>query len=70
MSDLTDISYYRLDEIKREFLKYAPAYAQDEARIAIEKIYELQRDGVIRDGLYYVVLMDLVGSTKFAAKRL
>lgn len=68
MSELTNISYYRLDEIKWEFLKYAPAYAQDEARIAIERIYELQQEGVIRDGLYYVVLMDLVGSTKFAAE--
>ena len=42
MDDQTSTSYYPLDEIKREFLKYAPAYAQDEARIAIEKITELQ----------------------------
>jgi class 3 adenylate cyclase len=68
MKDLTNISYYRLDEIKREFLKYAPAYAQDEARIAIEKILELQHQRLLGSGLYYVVLMDLVGSTKFAAE--
>ena len=68
MSDLTDTNYYPLDDIKREFLKYAPAYAQEEARLAIEKIYDLQRQGVIRNGLYYVVLMDLVGSTKFAVE--
>jgi class 3 adenylate cyclase len=68
MSKLTDTSYYELDEIKREFLKYAPAYARDEARQAIERIYDLQRQGVLRSGLYYIVLMDLVGSTKFAAE--
>src|SRR5690349_10708648 len=68
MSELTNTSYYPLDQIKKEFLKYAPAYAQEEARIAIEKIYDLQAQGVIRNGLYYVVLMDLVGSTKFAAE--
>src|SRR5438132_4677860 len=68
MDDLTSTSYYPLDEIKREFLKYAPAYAQDEARIAIEKITELQNQRLLGNGLYYVVLMDLVGSTKYAAE--
>src|SRR5437870_9446023 len=68
MDDLTSTSYYPLDEIKREFLKYAPAYAQDEARIAIEKICDLQNQRLLGNGLYYVVLMDLVGSTKFAAE--
>lgn len=56
-----------LAEVHREFLKYAPAYAQDEAKQAIEKVIDLQKQGVIRSGLYYVVLVDLVGSTKFAA---
>jgi class 3 adenylate cyclase len=54
-------------DVYEEFLKYAPAYAQQEARQAIEKIVDLQKQGVIRSGLYYVVLVDLVGSTKFAA---
>jgi len=54
-------------DVYREFLKYAPAYAQQEAQQAIEKIVDLQKQGVIRSGLYYVVLVDLVGSTKFAA---
>lgn len=65
--DLTRVRYNDLDKIKQEFLKYAPAYAIDEAKQAIDKIYELQSQGVIRSGLYYVVLVDLVGSTKFAA---
>lgn len=63
------ISYYPLEDIHREFLKYAPAYAQDQARQAIDKVLALQRQGVVRDGVYYVVLVDLVGSTKFAAAR-
>jgi class 3 adenylate cyclase len=40
----------------------------DEAQQAISKIYELQSQGLLRNGLYYVVLIDLVGSTKFAAE--
>ena len=67
MSDLI-IQPLDLDEIQKEFLKYAPAYAQQEAAEAIWKVRELQSQGVIRDGVYYIVLMDLVGSTKFAAE--
>lgn len=62
------ISYHDLDEIQREFLKYAPAYAQREAAEAIWKVRELQSQGVIRDGVYYIVLLDLVGSTKYSAE--
>lgn len=57
-----------LSDIYREFLKYAPAYAQKEAQIAISKVMELQSQGVIRNGLYYIVLVDLVGSTKYSAE--
>jgi class 3 adenylate cyclase len=57
-----------LDTIQREFLKYAPAYAQKEAAEAIAKVRELQSQGVIRDGVYYLVLVDLVGSTKFSVE--
>ena len=57
-----------LDEIRTEFLKYAPAYAQAEAAQAIEKIRELQMQGLIRNGLFYITLVDLVGSTKYAAE--
>src|SRR5690349_21293131 len=59
---------YELDEVKREFLKYAPHYAQEEAQQAIERVLDLQAQGVIRNGLYYIVLVDLVGSTKFLAQ--
>lgn len=62
------IEYYPLDEIAREFLKYAPAYAQEEAKQAISKVAELQSQGILRDGLYYVVLVDLAKSTSFAAE--
>ena len=55
------------EEIRSEFLKYAPSYALDEAAEAIERIAELQAQRLIRDGVYYIVLADLVGSTKFAA---
>lgn len=63
--NITDTSHYPLDDIQKEFLKYAPAYAQKEAQEAIHKIADLQRQGIIRNGLYYIVLADLVGSTKY-----
>lgn len=65
--DLLSKQYYPLDNIQTEFLKYAPAYAQEEAKQAIQKIFELQAQGVLRNGLYYIVLADLVGSTKYGA---
>ena len=66
MTDVT-ISYYPLDDIHREFLKYAPAYAQEQAKEAIRKVVDLQKQGVLRDGIYYVVLVDVVGATKYGA---
>jgi class 3 adenylate cyclase len=57
-----------LGAVKSEFLKYAPAYAMEEAKLAIDKIADLQSQGVIRSGLYYVVLVDVVGSAKFTAE--
>lgn len=57
-----------LDEIQKEFLKYAPSYAQQEAMAAIRKIQEIKAQGVLRDGVYYIVHIDLVGSTEFAGK--
>ncbi|HXL74112.1 MAG TPA: hypothetical protein VN963_10870 [bacterium] len=62
------ISYYDMDKIKEEFLKYAPAYARKEAAEAIEKVVDLQKQGVLHVGLYYFVLIDLVGSTKFSTE--
>ena len=65
MSELLNTRYHDLTKIQSEFLKYAPAYAQKEAQEAIYKVLDLQKQGVLRNGLYYVVLSDLVGSTKF-----
>lgn len=64
----THLTFHDLDQIQREFLKYAPDYAQTEAAEAIWKVRELQIQGVIRDGVYYIVLLDLVGSTKYSAE--
>lgn len=66
--ELLRLQYYDLDQIRYEFLKYAPAYAKAEASSALDKIFELQSQGIIRDGIYYIVLVDIVGSTKFAAE--
>jgi class 3 adenylate cyclase len=66
--ELLSLQYYDLDKIRFEFLKYAPAYAKAEASSALDKIFELQSQGIIRDGIYYIVLVDIVGSTKFAAE--
>lgn len=63
-----DYGHFDLDGIAQEFLKYAPAYAQKEAGQALAKLVELQGQGLIRSGIYYIVLVDLVGSTKFAAE--
>lgn len=65
MNDLMNIQYHALEEIQTEFLKYAPSYAQTEAKAAIAKVMDLQMQGVLRNGLYYIVLVDLVGSTKY-----
>jgi class 3 adenylate cyclase len=65
MNDLLNTQYYPLEKIQTEFLKYAPAYAQEEAKEAIAKVMDLQKQGVLRNGLYYIVLSDLVGSTKY-----
>ena len=66
--EILRMQYYDLDKIRTEFLKYAPAYAKDEAGQALDKIIELQTQGIIRDGIYYIVLVDLVGSTKYSAE--
>jgi class 3 adenylate cyclase len=66
--DFKNTAYHDLEEIQSEFLKYAPAYAQNEAREAIGKIIELQSQGLLRNGIYYITLVDLVGSTKYAAE--
>lgn len=67
-NELLGTQYVDLDEVHQEFLKYAPAYAKNEASQALSKVLELQAQGVIRNGIYYIVLVDLVGSTKFSAE--
>ena len=67
--ELLQLKYYDLDEIQSEFLKYAPAYAQAEASEALQKVIQLQSQGIIRNGIYYIVLVDLVGSTKYSAEK-
>lgn len=66
--DLLSRQYYDMEQIRTEFLKYAPAYAKAEASSALNKLFELQSQGIIRDGIYYIVLVDIVGSTKYAAE--
>jgi class 3 adenylate cyclase len=57
-----------LDKIRMEFLQFAPAYALPQAEEALEKITALQSQGLVRSGLYYLVLSDLVGSTDYMAE--
>jgi len=61
-------THYDIYAIKHEFLKYAPGYALVEAEEALEYIMQLQSQGLLRNGIYYIVLVDLVGSTKFSAE--
>ena len=71
MDDKEDISgtnEYSLDAIKAEFLKSAPSFAREDASIAIGTITEMQNKGRLRNGLYYIVLVDLIGSTKYSAE--
>jgi class 3 adenylate cyclase len=57
-----------LEEIRQEFMRFAPAYAEEQAEAALYKIIELQSQGLARSGLYYLVLVDVVGSTAFMAE--
>lgn len=54
-----------LEEIREEFARFAPAYARTQAETALNKIIELQSQGLARSGLYYLVLVDIVGSTAY-----
>ena len=55
-----------LEKIKNEFMSFAPSYVRGPASIAIANLIDLTQKKIITDGLYYVVLVDLVGSTKYA----
>lgn len=66
--DIMSSKYYDLEQINKEFLKNAPSYAKDEASSALNKLFELQSQGILHDGIYYIVLVDIVGSTKYGAE--
>lgn len=55
------------DEV-RQLLRYAPDYASMSAALAIGEARKLQEKGVLRNGIYYLVLIDLVGSTEFMSR--
>ena len=63
------VEYYDMIKIREEFLKYAPCYAQREAEEALDKVIELQQQGILRDGVYYILLSDLVGSTGYGVRK-
>jgi len=46
-------------------LWFAPIYAIQEAHAAFREIKRLDKSRSLRNGIYYVVLVDLVGSTKY-----
>lgn len=57
-----------LEQIRREFMQFAPHYAREEADAALDRILALQDEGVVRSGLYYPVLVDIVASTQYLAE--
>jgi class 3 adenylate cyclase len=58
-----------LEKIKNEFMSFAPSYVKGPASIAIGNLIDLTQKKIITDGLYYVVLVDLVGSTKYGTEK-
>ena len=58
-----------LEKIRNEFMSFAPSYVQGPASIAIGNLIELTQKRIITDGLYYIVLVDLVGSTKYGIEK-
>lgn len=55
---------FDLHPVYQEFLQYAPAYARLEAQAAIAKVADLRAQGLLGNGVYYIVLADIVGGTK------
>jgi class 3 adenylate cyclase len=49
-------------------LDHIPSYGRRDAEIAIDQIRDLERNAYFRPGLYYIVLVDLCGSTKASAE--
>jgi class 3 adenylate cyclase len=46
-------------------LRFAPHYAIEEAERALETVRELSERGLLSNGVYYVVLVDLIASTRY-----
>ncbi len=69
-----EIDYDNLSEMEKalnlpkDSLKSIPIYARVPAADAISKVMEMERASLFRPGLYYIVLTDLTGNTKFNAK--
>jgi hypothetical protein len=65
------MNYDELSELEKELglpkgsMKSIPIYARKHAAHAISKVLEMERNSLFRPGLYYIVLADLVGNTKF-----
>ena len=57
-----------LEKIRNEFMAFAPSYVRGPASEAIGNLVELTQKKIITDGLYYIVLADLVGSTKYGVE--
>jgi class 3 adenylate cyclase len=58
-----------LEKIRKEFMAFAPSYVQGPASVAIGNLIDLTQKKIITDGLYYIVLVDLVDSTKFGVEK-
>ncbi len=57
--------YESLSPELQAMLRFAPEYALGAAIAAVFQAHELQRSGLLLPGTYYMVLADLVGSTKY-----
>lgn len=55
--------FIELTGLSRETVEGIPGKARDGAAAAIKKIRELERHSQLRPGVYYIVLVDLCGST-------
>ncbi|MBU2554104.1 MAG: hypothetical protein KKF98_06550 [Bacteroidetes bacterium] len=70
---MKDIDYDNLSSLEKELglplgsMKSIPIYARIPAADAIARVMEMERKSLFRPGLYYIVLADLTGNTKFNA---
>jgi class 3 adenylate cyclase len=62
--DLDELELAAYLGISKDGLSHIPEYARHAALQAINKVRDLEKANLFRPGLYYVALIDLVGSTK------